>query len=321
MNHQDQIISVKELLEFSKEEYDSLNLKVLSKKNNFSRKIESYNINRPGMSLFGFFDFFASERLQLFGLGESTYVKQLIKEKNFANLKKIFEHDIPACIFCHGYVPPEDIISLAAKNAIPIISTTLSTSEVIGKIQDFFHKTLAPKEVVHGVLMEIFGMGVFMVGESGVGKSECALELIERGHRFIADDVVDIRLIENSYLVGSGSKVIAHHMEIRGIGIINIAHLFGVSSIRNEKKIDLIIGLEMTNEGDTYNRGVVEAEFEDILGVKIPKLTIPIKPGTNTPILVETAAINQRLKKFGYDPAAEFNKKINSLIENEIDVI
>ncbi len=319
MNHSDQTTSVRELLEFSKVEYDSLNLEVLSKKNNFNRKIKSYNINRPGMSLFGFFEFFASDRLQLFGLGECAYIKQLIKKKNFTNLKNFFEYDIPTCIFCHGYIPPEEIISLAANHAIPILSTTLSTSEVTGKIQDFFHKTLAPKEVAHGVLMEIFGMGVFIVGESGVGKSECALELIERGHRFIADDVVDIRLIENSHLVGSGSKIIAHHMEIRGIGIINIAHLFGVSSIRNEKKIDLIIKLELINENLTYNRGVAEAEFQDILGVKIPKITIPIQPGTNIPILVETAAINQRLKKFGYNPAEEFNKKINSFIEGDLD--
>lgn len=319
-NNKNQITSVRDLLEFSKEEYNCLDLHVLSEGSDLDRELKNADINRPGLSLFGFFDYFAYNRLQLFGMGEISYLKQLIEKKQFENLEKFFDYDIPACIFCRGYIPPETIRSLAEKNKIPVLYTSLSTSELVAKIQDFFHKALAPKEILHGVLMEIFGMGVLITGDSGVGKSECALELIERGHRFIADDIVNISLLENTYLIGSSSKVIAQHMEIRGIGVINIAHLFGVSSIRNDKKLDLIAELRQMNKKNKDDNVSSDPEFEDILGVKVPKLTIPIQPGTNIPILVETASINQRLKKFGYNPAEEFNKKLNALIDQNVDI-
>ncbi|NQY74762.1 MAG: HPr(Ser) kinase/phosphatase [Candidatus Margulisbacteria bacterium] len=307
--------NIKNILSYSESANNSLFLTLHNPKLKLTRAIASLDINRPGMNLFGFFDFFAFDRVQIMGKGESAYVDTLLKANKIDSLKELFEYEIPGMIFTHDYKPPAALIEIASANAVPIISSTLTTSKLISLIHDYFHKVLAPKEIVHGVLMEVFGIGVHIEGDSGVGKSECALELIERGHRFIADDIVDIKLFENNYLIGSGSKVIAHHMEIRGIGIINIAHLYGVGSIRHEKKIDLIVNLEHLKQNIKYDRVGLKNDYKKILGINIPKITIPIQPGSNIPILVETAAKNQRLKKFGYNPAKEFSKKLTSLID------
>jgi HPr kinase/phosphorylase len=191
---------------------------------------------------------------------------------------------------------------------------------LINGLQEFFARALSPKTVLHGVMLEVFGLGLLLEGKSGVGKSECALELIERGHRFIADDVVDVRAIQGRTLVASSSRVIAHHMEIRGIGIINIAHLFGVSRIRNEKEIDFVVNLEPFDRKKKYERLGLDEMSREVLGVRIPCVELPVQPGTNIPILVETAAMNQRLKMVGYNPAREFSKKVSTLIEKGEDI-
>ena len=313
--------TVRELLDFSKQSDNDLNILLISKKHILTRHMTNNEINRPGMSLFGFYEHFAWERLQVFGRGESAYLEKLHKEKNLDSIRLFFEHDLPALIFANGYKPPPQIFELAEDRQIPILVSDLTTTKITIRLQEFFNRYLAPKEILHGVLMEIFGMGALLIGKHSVGKSECALELIERGHLFIADDVVDIRLVENYYLLGTGSKLIAHHMEVKGIGIINVAHLFGVGSIRNEKKIDMVIVLEPHQKDKQYDRVGIESKYKEILGVKVPQVTIPIQPGTNIPILVETAAKNERLKKIGYNPAKEFTKKLTHMLDQGIDII
>ena len=312
-------ITIKDLIDYSKRSYNSMELKLVSREHDLKRGISPEGVNRPGMGLFGFFDFFAYERIQIFGRGESALIKKLEAGNQLHSLEALFEYQIPACIFSNGYFPPQPLIEMAAAKHIPMIVSDLPTSDIIQRLQNYIFLSMAPKVVMQGVLMEVFGMGILIEGERGVGKSECALELIERGHRFIADDVVDIHLVENSHLVGTGSKIIAHHMEINGIGLINIAHLFGVSSIRDEKTIDFVVHLEQMKKDHHYERTGFDSQYAEILGIKIPKLLIPIQPGTNIPILVETTAMNQRLKKFGYNTAKEFNKKLSHLIEQGVN--
>lgn len=308
------------LLEYARESKHQLDLNLLNEGASLERELHRGEINRPGMNLFGFFDHFAYERLQIMGRGETTYLNKLHKENHLESISKLFEYEIPAFVFTHNEHPPEGFLEMATKAHVPVLLSKQPTSVVISRLGDFYNRALAPKVILNGVMMEIYGMGVLLEGEKGAGKSECALELIERGHRFIADDVVDVRLEQENRLIASSSKVIAHHMEIRGIGIINIAHLFGVGSIRNEKRIDLVIEIEHLDRNKKYDRIGMEIQYKKILDVNVPVINIPIQPGTNIPILVETGSMNHRLKSVGYNPAKEFNKKLNQLIERGEDI-
>ncbi len=313
-------VTVKELLEYSQQHETSLDLKLVTKNHTLDRALKSNDINRPGMNLFGYFEFFAHERVQIFGRGESTYLEKLSREKRLEEIKRLFEYPIPCIIFSHSIRPPEVFIQMAESIRIPVMVSSLATSMLINGLHEFFSNALAPREVIHGVMLEIFGLGVLLEGKSGVGKSECALELIERGHRFIADDVVDLRAVHNRALVASSSRVIAHHMEIRGIGIINIAHLFGVGAILSEKDVNFVVHLDHYEKKKTYDRLGMDTIHREILGIRVPMVEIPVQPGSNIPILVETATMNQRLKMTGYNPAREFTKKVNSMIEKGEDI-
>ncbi|HMB01743.1 MAG TPA: HPr(Ser) kinase/phosphatase [Spirochaetota bacterium] len=308
-------LTVEKLIEHFANQEGEYAFKVHSRHHLLSRQITDVSINRPGMNLFGYFDHFAYQRPQIMGKGESSYIIKLARENKLDTLKKMFNFEIPCFIFSSGFEPPERFIKLCEKKKIPVLSTSLDTSHLIAEMKDILLKIVAPVETVHGVMMEIFGMGVLIQGKRGVGKSEFALELLERGHRFIADDVVDVRLMENKTLMASSSGLIAHHMEIKGLGIINVAFLFGVRAILNEKKIDLIIKLESHSSKKKYDRLGIAEKYKKVLGQDYPQITIPIQPGTNAPILIETATMNHRLKLMGYNPAKEFNKKLMSMIE------
>jgi len=312
--------NIKQLIEYSSENENGLRLRLVSTGHDLLREVVHQDVNRPGLNLFGFFDCFAYERIQVFGKGEAAYIEKLKNDGALPTLAKFFSYDMPGIVFTHGYTPPEQFTQMAQKNRIPVLVSDLGTTDFISRLAQFFTKVLAPRIVMHGVMMEIFGMGILLEGESGVGKSECALELIERGHRFIADDVVDIRCLDGRTLLASSSQVIAHHMEIQGIGIINIAHLFGVGAIRNEINVDLIVHIEHNDSKKKYDRLGLDTDYKDILNIFVPIITIPIQPGTNIPILVETATMNQRLKIVGYNPAREFNKKLSALIEDGINI-
>ena len=221
------------------------------------------------------------------------------------------------CIFSHDHEPPSIFTELADKGTIPVLVSSLPTNILTTRLTKILEDEFAPRTSVHGVLVEVFGVGILIVGKSGVGKSECALELIERGHRLVADDIVEIRSIADTLLVGSGAKVIQHHMEIRGLGILNINHLFGVRGIRDTKQVQLVVSLVEWDSKGEYDRLGLEKSVYTILGVEIPLFTIPVKPGRNIPILIETAAMNYRLLKMGYDSAKDFERQLHKRIQEE----
>ena len=296
-------------------EHPELELKLISGEKGISKKISNSEINRPGLSLTGFFDFFAHDRIQVFGKGEWAYLNSLSEEKLLSIAEKFFSYSLSCIIFTHGNPPQKELISKTENLHIPLFVSPISSHKFITLISDVLNKSLAPRTMRHGVLIEVFGIGILLSGRSGVGKSETALELIERGHRLVADDMVEIRRYSESYLIGTCSDILSHHMEIRGLGIINIKDIFGVGSVRDSKLIELIINIEEWSEEVDYDRTGLDEETDEILGVKVPFLKIPIKPGRNIPIIVETAAMNQRLKKMGTYGAREFNSKLTNYIE------
>jgi len=306
------------LLDLDLKEHDALELRCICGRKGLGRKIDSPDINRPGLALSGFFESFAYQRIQLIGKGEAAYLHLLESEGHVEGVSKIFTFPIPCFIFANGE-HPAPIFSDAAEAAdCPILVSELSSTELSSRLMRVLTNIFAPKTSVHGVLVEVYGIGILLTGESGVGKSETALELIERGHRLVADDVVEIRCVSGNILMGSGAnKVIGHHMEIRGLGIINVTHLFGVGAIRDKKQVQLICSLEEWDSSKVYDRIGTEEKTMDILGVKVPQLDIPVKPGRNIPIIVETAAMNERLKKMGYHSAKEFNQNILRWLESE----
>lgn len=309
-------ITIERLLELAHEE-DLLHLQIVTGVNTLHKEISTSDINRPGLALAGDYDYFDYDRIQLFGRGEYHYLMKILEKNNLESIKKFFSYPVTCILFSNGHEPPPVFADMAKKNEIPIIVSSLPTNILTTRLTKILEDTFAPSTSVHGVLVEVFGVGILIIGKSGVGKSECALELIERGHRLVADDVVDISSISGTFLTGSGAKLIRHHMEIRGLGIININHLFGVGAIRDKKQIQLVVNLEEWEAKKEYDRVGLEESVYTILGVELPLLTIPVRPGRNIPILIETAAMNFRLHKLGYDTAKEFNKKLMKWIEEE----
>ncbi|RKX86999.1 MAG: HPr kinase/phosphorylase [Spirochaetes bacterium] len=306
-----------DLLQLDLKENDALDLSCIGGRPGLIREITVPAINRPGLALSGFYDNFAHQRIQILGRGENAYLKKLADEGKTDTLEKFFSYEMPCCVFTNKYQPTDDFLKLSEKAECPILQTGLSSSDFAMRIMRVLGNIFAPKKVEHGVLVEVFGIGILIIGKSGVGKSETALALIERGHRLVADDVVEIRRVSGNILIGSGAKIVSHHMEIRGLGIINITHLFGVGAIRDRKQVQLIVKLEEWDSSKTYDRIGATEKTMDILGVKTPYLLIPVRPGRNIPVIIETAAMNERLKKMGYYSAKEFNKNVMKWLESE----
>jgi HPr kinase/phosphorylase len=310
--------TVLDLIDIDLKEHNSLNLHCIGGRKGLSREIVSPDLNRPGLALSGFFDLFANYRIQLFGRGECAYLGKLADEGKNDTIKQMFTYLIPCCIFTHNTTPTKAFFEAAELVECPLLQTDLDTTEFSSRIMRILSNIFAPRQSVHGVLVEVYGLGILILGDSGVGKSETALELIERGHRLVADDVVDILCVNGNILIGAGAnKIIGHHMEIRGLGIINITHLFGVRAIRAQKRIQLVVKLEEWDSKKMYDRLGIEEKYSEFLGVTIPKLEIPVRPGRNIPIIIETAAMNERLKKMGYNSAKEFNQNILKWIESD----
>ncbi len=310
--------TVLDLIKLDLKEHDALNLKCIAGRPGLSREITIPEIDRPGLALTGFFHKYAYKRVQVFGRGENAYLEKMAKENSYDNMEKIFSYAFPCCIFTYNFKPIKAFIDLANKRKCPILQTDLSSSELSTRLIRVLSDTFAPQTTIHGVFVEVYGIGVLIKGASGVGKSESALALIERGHRLVADDVIEVRCVSGNFLLGKGASVItSHHMEIRGLGIINIAHLFGIGAIRDEKRVQMVAKLEEWDSSKTYDRIGSGENTTEILGVKIPYLTIPIKPGRNIPVIIEVAAMNERLKKMGYNPAKEFNKNVMNWLERQ----
>ena len=310
-------ITVLDLLQLDLKENDALNLKCLTGRAGLVRELTVPEINRPGLELSGFYENFAFQRIQIFGRGETAYLSKLAREKKQDTLETLFSHEVPCCIFTHNMEPTEDFSNVAHRTDCPVLQTDLPSSVLTNRIIRVLDNVFAPRESVHGVLVEVFGIGVLIQGSSGVGKSETALELIERSHRLVADDLVEIRRVGGNLLIGTGSGGSSHHMEIRGLGIINVAHLFGVGAIRDKKQIQVVVKLEEWDANVVYDRIGAEDNTIDILGVHVPYLLIPIKPGRNIPVIIETVAMNERLKKMGYNSAKDFTKNVTKWLESQ----
>jgi HPr kinase/phosphorylase len=308
---------VLDLLELDLKENDALNLRCVGGRPGLVREIAVTEINRPGLELGGFYENFAWQRIQIFGRGENAFLRKLASEGRREALQALFSYEIPCCVFTHSLEPTTDFAEIAEGSRCPVLQTDLGTSEFTMRILRVLSTIFAPKKTVHGTLVEVFGIGVLIQGDSGVGKSESALALIERGHRLIADDAVEIRRVSGNILLGTGAQVVSHHMEIRGLGIINITHLFGVGAIRDKKQIQLVAEMETWDPEKSYDRIGAEENTVEILGVHVPLVVIPIKPGRNIPVIIETAARNERLKKMGYYSAKEFNRNVMNWLETE----
>ena len=312
--------TVLDLIDIDLKEHNSLNLRCIGGRKGLTREISIPDLNRPMGAIMGFFEDFAAHRIQLLGRGEVSYLRRLESSGETQTIRDMFNYPIPCCIFTHNLSPHQDFFDIAEKAECPILQTDLGTADFSARLIRILAEIFAPRQSIHGVLVEVFGLGILILGDSGVGKSETALELIHQGHRLVADDVVDIHCVNGNVLMGAGAnKIIGHHMEIRGLGIINITHMFGVRAIRDRKEIQLVVLLETWDSSKDYDRLGTDDHVMEFLGVSIPKLEIPVKPGRNIPIIIETAAMNERLKSMGYNAAKEFNKNILKWIESDSD--
>jgi HPr kinase/phosphorylase len=315
-NMAEKSFTVLDLLDLELQGQNSLNLRCLSGRKGLVNKITVPDLNRPGLALSGFYDSFAYERVQLFGQGEMLYIEKLVADEQSRTFRMLFSYNIPCCVFSRGFMPPRDFTEAADEANCPILQTPLESTLFSSRLLRVFSNIFAPKRTIHGVLVEVFGVGIVILGDSGVGKSETALELIDRGHRLIADDIVELRSVNGDTVLGRGSnKLISHHMEIRGLGIINVSQQYGVGAISEQKEVHLVIKLEEWDSGKIYDRLGTETVTMDLLGVKVPLIVIPVKPGRNLPIIIETAAKNERLKSMGYHSALDFNKNVLKWIE------
>ncbi|MGN0739413.1 MAG: HPr(Ser) kinase/phosphatase [Treponema sp.] len=312
----DKKFTVLDLLSLELSGHDEINLRCIGGRKGLNRAIPVPDINRPGLALSGFYESFAYQRIQIFGRGEVAYLNKLELEGKKDSIRELFSFAIPCCIFTHNIEPSDFFIEQAEEACCAILVSDLESTELSNRLIRIFSTIFAPHKTMHGVLVEVFGEGILLCGHSGVGKSETALDLVERGHRLVADDIVEIRCVNGNVIIGRGANsLISHHMEIRGLGIINVSELYGVGAIREQKEIQLIVELEEWDSNKIYDRIGTNQRTIDLLGVKIPAIEIPVKPGRNLPIIIEAAAMNERLKKMGYNSARDFNQNVLRWIE------
>ena len=279
-------------------------------------KVTQSDVNRPALQLAGFFDYFDSNRIQIIGQVEYTYMEKIGVEKSAQMLGKIMSYKVPCIVFCRDLPVAEEYKKVSKEMGIPILRSDKDTSSFSAECTRWLKVKLAPRISIHGVLLDIYGEGVLITGESGIGKSEVALELIHRGHRLVSDDVVEIKKISDAELIGSAPEITRHFIELRGIGIIDAKTLFGVESVKNNQKIDLVIKLEEWNKDQEYDRMGLEETYIEYLGNKVVCHQIPIRPGRNVAIICESAAVNYRQKKMGYNGARELYNRVTSNLTN-----
>lgn len=272
--------------------------------------ISSTEVNRPGLQMAGYFEFFDEKRIQIIGKAEESFLKRFTPEKAEKRMRELFSHNPSAVVVCRGLEFSDKFIELAKEYSVPLFRTEVSTSSFASALIAFLNLNLAPRVTRHGVLVEVYGEGILLLGESGVGKSETAIELVKRGHRLIADDAVEIRRVSDKSLVGTAPDNIRHFIELRGIGIINASRIFGAGAVKLTEKIDLVINIEQWDVNKTYDRMGLEKQTTSILDLEIPSLTIPVKPGRNLAVIIEVAAMNNRQKKLGYNAAEDLLKKL-----------
>ena len=283
-----------------------------------SIQITVEDVARPGMQLAGYFEHFDPMRLQVLGNVEMSYLSKLSVQERSRILDRLFSYKFPALLITRNIPPDEICLEMAKKHNVTLLRSDEPTSTITSALISYLKSVLAPRVTRHGVLMEVYGEGVLIIGESGIGKSENAVELLKRGHRLIADDAVEIRKVSGSSLIGTAPKLIRNYVELRGIGIINVAKLFGMGAVKVDNEINLVVNIVPWDNHEVYDRLGLEDQYTEILGVKIPMNTIPITPGRNLAVILEVAAMNNRQRKFGYNPALEFTEQINRHFEENM---
>jgi len=290
-------------------------LEVLNATENMEKvEIEEDDVNRPGLQLAGYYDFFDANRLQIIGRTEKTFMEQFSPEERRAKYEAFFSHTMPAVIFTRNIEPSLECLDMARKYKIPVLRSSEWTSTLMSDMLSQLRVWLAPKITRHGVLVEIYGEGILILGDSGIGKSECAIELVKRGHRLIADDAVEISRVSNRTLVGTAPEVIRHFIELRGIGVVDVRRIFGMGSVKSTERIDLVINLELWQEGKNYDRLGLDNHHINILDINVPMLTIPVKPGRNLAVILEVAAMNNRDRKMGFNSAQDLVTRMSENI-------
>lgn len=276
------------------------------------------DVNRPGLALTGFFGHFEPGRIQIIGKGEHEFLTNLSDEEREERINVFMSKHPVAVVFTSELRIFDELLEAARQYAIPVLMTKQMTSEFMASLISLLNVQLAPRITRHGVLVEVYGEGILIMGDSGIGKSETAIELVKRGHRLIADDAVEIKKVSSRTLVGTAPELIRYYVELRGIGIIDVRRIFGMGAVKDTEKIDFVINLEPWVQGKVYDRFGLESEYMDIMGINIPMTVVPVKPGRNLAIIIEIAAMNNRQKKMGYNTAEEFNKRLMQQMETEV---
>ncbi len=300
-----------------KDRKDVFDFTLLNSEEGLRKSIPNSEIHRPGLALTGFMDRFPSQRIQILGETEMTYINQLTPERLKEMCEKLFQNNIPLIIISKGITPPIDFLTIADKYKTPVFSSRLTTSELTNRMSVVLDIIFAPSITVHGTLVDVYGVGLLYSGKSGIGKSEIALDLVERGHRLVADDVIKIIRKAPDLIVGTGSELLGHHMEVRGMGIIDVEKLFGIRAVRLQKRIELEAHLTLWSDDLDYERLGIDDHFTNILGVQIPQIEIPISPGKNITVISEVIAMNHMLKVYGENSAAEFSRRLNERIHRQ----
>ena len=296
-----------------------MGLSVVSADEGAEMQITSSDINRPGLELAGYFEYFAPGRVQVVGRSEIAYLTSRSTAHQIKYMETYFNKEFPCLIVCRGLDLPEDVLALAVAAKKPVLSSQQSTTQLVHRLIGYIDNLIAPRGTIHGVLMDIYGVGILFTGESGIGKSETALELIKRGHRLVSDDAVELCRVADNRLTGESPKLIRYLMEMRGIGIIDVRSMYGVGSVIRQKSIDLVIKMERWDDDKVYDRLGISEEYEEMLGIKIPRITVPVAPGRNLAIIAEVAARNFRLKAQGYNAAKELDRRMEMMMSGRAE--
>ncbi|WP_217595889.1 HPr(Ser) kinase/phosphatase [Cohnella sp. GbtcB17] len=292
-------------------------LEVVAGSEGMRRTIVTDDLNRPGLEMAGYYDYYPAERTQILGKTELAFLEKLTADERLERMRQICAEETPCIIITRGLDAPDELIQVAEERHFPVLRSTTATTTLLSRITNFLEKKLAPTTTIHGVLVDVYGMGMLITGGSGIGKSETALELVKRGHRLVADDAVEIRQTADNYLYGSAPELIQHLLEIRGLGILNVMTLFGAGAVRNSKQIGLVIKLENWQQDKQYDRLGLDEETTRIIDTDVPLVTVPVRPGRNLAVILEVAAMNFRLKRMGYNAALQFTNKLTEAIADE----
>jgi HPr kinase/phosphorylase len=302
---------------FFSDNRNTLKIKLMNPNSGFDRTIETPELHRPGLALAGYLDLFTYDRIQILGNTEIRYLQSLSPEQKRQALEKVLEYEIPCLIVTENNKIPPELLSISTRRQICVFLTEFSTTKFSHMLSDYLNHIFAPQTTIHGTLVDVYGCGVLFTGRSGIGKSEIALDLIERGHRLVADDVVTITKRGEEILMGEGRELAEHHLEIRGLGLIDTRNTFGIRAVRIHKRVEVEVQLVEFDPNTNYDRTGLDEHYTTILGVKVPLIILPINPGKNITVIVETVALNQLLKVFGHHAAKEFNKRVIEKIRKQ----